>query len=376
MIAPGETIGILGGGQLGRMLAMAAAQLGYRVHIFAPEPDAIAAEVAAAFTCAAWDDTPALARFAADCAVVTYEFENVPVTPLAALGTTPILPHPKALETGQDRLAEKHFVTALGGRTARFAPVDSPDDLAAAIAQVGAPGILKTRRDGYDGKGPWRIGASGDTRGLKLPAKPLIYEGLVRFSAEFSVILARRAPKSSAKNGDAKNSDRGDIRFWDSPLNEHEGGILARSSLPAPAAVREQVAAARALAQKVAEALDYVGVLTCEFFATQDGPVFNEIAPRVHNSGHWTIEGAITSQFENHIRAICGLPLGDTTLIAKGVEMRNIIGANQTGPKTGKWAAEDWDKILSDPANHLHLYGKAASRPGRKMGHVTRLTLA
>ena len=247
MIAPGETIGILGGGQLGRMLAMAAAQLGYRVHIFAPEPDAIAAEVAAAFTCAAWDDTPA---------------------------------------------------------------------------------------------------------------------------------LARRAPKSSAKNGDAKNSDRGDIRFWDSPLNEHEGGILARSSLPAPAAVREQVAAARALAQKVAEALDYVGVLTCEFFATQDGPVFNEIAPRVHNSGHWTIEGAITSQFENHIRAICGLPLGDTTLIAKGVEMRNIIGANQTGPKTGKWAAEDWDKILSDPANHLHLYGKAASRPGRKMGHVTRLTLA
>ncbi len=376
MIAPGETIGILGGGQLGRMLAMAAAQLGYRVHIFAPEPDAIAAEVAAAFTCAAWDDTPALARFAADCAVVTYEFENVPVTPLAALGTTPILPHPKALETGQDRLAEKHFVTALGGRTARFAPVDSPDDLAAAIAQVGAPGILKTRRDGYDGKGQWRIGASGDTRGLKLPAKPLIYEGLVRFSAEFSVILARRAPKSSAKNSDTKNSDRGDIRFWDSPLNEHEGGILARSSLPAPAAVREQVAAARALAQKVAEALDYVGVLTCEFFATQDGPVFNEIAPRVHNSGHWTIEGAITSQFENHIRAICGLPLGDTTLIAKGVEMRNIIGANQTGPKTGKWAAEDWDKILSDPANHLHLYGKAASRPGRKMGHVTRLTLA
>ncbi len=366
MIPPGETIGILGGGQLGRMLGMAAAQLGYRVHIFAPEPDSIAAEVCAAFTCAGWNDTAALARFAADCAVITYEFENVPVGPLAALGSVPILPHPRSLETGQDRLTEKHFVTALGGRTAPFAPVDSPADLGQAVAQVGAPGILKTRRDGYDGKGQWRIGASGDIRGLDLPDKPLIYEGLVRFSAEFSVILARRA---------AKNSDGGDIRFWDSPLNEHEGGILARSSLPAPPAVLAQVAEARALAQKVAETLDYVGVLTCEFFATPDGPVFNEIAPRVHNSGHWTIEGAITSQFENHIRAICGLPLGDTTLIVKGVEMRNIIGANQTGPKTGKWAAEDWDKILSDPANHLHLYGKAASRPGRKMGHVTRLTL-
>ena len=371
MIPPGETIGILGGGQLGRMLAMAAAQLGYRVHIFAPEPDSIAAEVAAAFTCAAWEDTGALKAFAADCAVVTYEFENVPVAPLAALGTVPILPHPRALETGQDRLTEKTFVTALGGRTAPFAPVDlsnadSSDALEQAIAQVGAPGILKTRRDGYDGKGQWRIGSSGDTRGLDLPPKPLIYEGLVRFSAEFSVILARRA---------AKNRDGGDIRFWDSPLNEHEGGILARSSLPAPPAVLAQIAEARALAQKVAEALDYVGVLTCEFFATKDGPVFNEIAPRVHNSGHWTIEGAITSQFENHIRAVCGLPLGDTTLIVKGVEMRNIIGANQTGPRSSGWAAEDWDKILSDPANHLHLYGKAASRPGRKMGHVTRLTL-
>ena len=157
----------------------------------------------------------------------------------------------------------------------------------------------------------------------------------------------------------------GDVRFWDSPLNEHEGGILARSSLPAPPQVLVQVAQARALAQKVAEALDYVGVMTAEFFATADGPLFNEIAPRVHNSGHWTIEGALTSQFENHIRAICGLPLGDTAMAARGVEMRNIIGD----------AAEDWAKILSDPANHLHLYGKAASRPGRKMGHVTRLIL-
>ena len=351
MISPGETIGILGGGQLARMLAMAAAQLGYRCHIFAPEPDSIAAEVCAAFTCAGWADAEAMAAFAADCAVITYEFENVPVLPLAALGNTPILPHPRALETAQDRLTEKNFVNALGGRTAPFAAVDTPADLPAAITAIGAPGILKTRRDGYDGKGQWRIGPSGDARGLDLPQKPLIYEGLVHFSAEFSVILVRAA--------------NGDVRFWDSPLNEHEGGILARSSLPAPPQVLVQVAQARALAQKVAEALDYVGVMTAEFFATADGPLFNEIAPRVHNSGHWTIEGALTSQFENHIRAICGLPLGDTAMAARGVEMRNIIGD----------AAEDWAKILSDPANHLHLYGKAASRPGRKMGHVTRLIL-
>jgi 5-(carboxyamino)imidazole ribonucleotide synthase len=351
MIPPGETIGILGGGQLGRMLAMAAAQLGYRCHIFAPEPDSIAAEVAAAFTCAGWSDSAAMARFAADCAVVTYEFENVPVSPLTGLGSVPVLPHPRALETAQDRLTEKRFVAGLGGRTAPFAPVDSPADVAAAVAEVGAPGILKTRRDGYDGKGQWRVGASGDLRGLNLPAKPLIYEGLVHFAAEFSVILAR-------------GSD-GDIRFWDSPQNTHEGGILARSTVPAPAQVLAQVPEARALAAKIAEALGYVGVMACEFFATKDGPVFNEMAPRVHNSGHWTIEGALTSQFENHIRAICGLPLGDTALAAKGVEMRNIIGD----------AAEDWAKLLSDPANHLHLYGKAAARPGRKMGHVTRLTL-
>lgn len=351
MIPPGETIGILGGGQLGRMIAMAAAQLGYRCHIYAPESESIAAEVSAAFTSAAWDDAAAMARFAADCAVVTYEFENVPVAPLAALGEVPLHPHPRALETAQDRLSEKRFVEALGGRPAPYAPVDSPAGLAAAVAQVGAPGILKTRRDGYDGKGQWRIAAAEAAAGLDLPAQPLIYEGLVRFDAEFSVLLCRGAD--------------GDVRFWDSPENVHEGGILARSSVPASAPVRDQVDEARALAARVAEALGYVGVLTLEFFATAAGPVFNEMAPRVHNSGHWTIEGALTSQFENHVRAICGLPLGDTALAARGVEMRNIIGD----------AAEDWPKLLSDPANHLHLYGKAAARPGRKMGHVTRLTL-
>jgi 5-(carboxyamino)imidazole ribonucleotide synthase len=351
MIPPGETIGILGGGQLGRMLAMAAAQLGYRCHVYAPEAESIAAEVSAAFTCAAWDDAAAMARFARDCAVVTYEFENVPVPPLTALGDVPLLAHPRALETAQDRLNEKRFVEGLGGRPAAYAPVSSAADLAAAIAAIGTPGILKTRRDGYDGKGQWRIMALADADALDLPQKPLIYEGFVRFEAEFSVVLCRGAD--------------GDIRFWDTPENVHKSGILARSTVPACHLVQEQVGDARALAARVAAALGYVGVLTLEFFATADGPVFNEMAPRVHNSGHWTIEGAVTSQFENHIRAICGLPLGSTALAAQSVDMRNIIGD----------AAEDWAELLADPANHLHLYGKAAARPGRKMGHVTRLTL-
>jgi len=351
MIPPGETIGILGGGQLGRMIAMAAAQLGYRCHVYAPEADSIAAEVCGGFTCAEWDDTAAMERFAADCAVITYEFENVPVAPLAALGGVPLLPHPRALETAQDRLTEKRFVEALGGRPAPFAAVDTSEDLATAIETIGIPGILKTRRDGYDGKGQWRIMSPLDAEAVTISGRPLIYEGFVRFTAEFSVILCRGAD--------------GDIRYWDSAENVHEGGILARSSVPASVEVQGQVPQARALAAKVAQALDYVGVLTLEFFATPEGPVFNEMAPRVHNSGHWTIEGALTSQFENHVRAICGLPLGDTSLAAHGVEMRNIIGD----------VAEEWALILSDPANHLHLYGKAAARPGRKMGHVTRLVL-
>lgn len=351
MIPPGETIGILGGGQLGRMLAMAAARLGYRVHIFAPEADSIAADVAAQFTCAEWNDAAAMAAFAADCAVVTYEFENVPVGPLRSLGAVALLPNARALEVAQDRLNEKRFVTELGGRPAPFAAVDTAVDLAHAVETIGAPGILKTRRDGYDGKGQWRIMAAADAVQVALTGQPLVYEGFVRFTAEFSVILCR--------------AHDGSLVFWDSAENVHKGGILDRSTVPAGADVAAQVPAARELAAKVAAALDYVGVLTLEFFATPDGPVFNEMAPRVHNSGHWTIEGALTSQFENHIRAICGLPLGDTALAAKGVEMWNLIGDE----------AHDWAPILSDPRNHLHLYGKAAARPGRKMGHVTRLTL-
>ena len=351
MILPGQTIGILGGGQLGRMIAMAAAQLGYRCHVFAPEADSIAAEVCAAHTRADWHDADAMARFAAACDVVTLEFENVPVSALAALGDVPLYPGRKALEIGQDRLSEKRFIEELGGRPAPYAPVDSAADLAAAIAAIGAPGILKTRRDGYDGKGQWRIMQAEDASALDLPATPLIYEGFVTFFAEFSVILCRGAD--------------GEVRFWDSAKNRHDGGILALSTVPAPADVLAQVPAARELAAKAAEALGYVGVLAIEFFATETGPVFNEMAPRVHNSGHWTTEGAVISQFENHVRAVCGLPLGDTRLAAKAVEMRNLIGddaANVAG-------------LLADPANHLHLYGKAEARPGRKMGHVTRLVL-
>lgn len=353
MIPPGETIGILGGGQLGRMIAMAAAQLGYRCHVYAPEADSVAAEVCGAFTNAEWDDSAALAAFAADCAVITYEFENVPVAPLAALGDALLLPGGNALQVAQDRLSEKTFVSQLGGRPAPFAAVDSRADLAAAMARIGTPGVLKTRRDGYDGKGQWRIMAEADAAALDHGtfARPLVYEGFVTFAAEFSVILCRAAS--------------GDVRFWESAQNRHDHGILARSTVPAGAEVAGQVAEARALAKAIADRLGYVGVLTCEFFATAAGPVFNEMAPRVHNSGHWTIEGALTSQFENHVRAICGLPLGDTRLAAKGVVMDNLIGDD----------VHDWPAILSDPANHLHLYGKAAARPGRKMGHVTRLVL-
>jgi 5-(carboxyamino)imidazole ribonucleotide synthase len=351
MIPPGATIGILGGGQLGRMLALAAAQLGYRCHVYSPEPNSIAGELCAAQTCAAWEDTTAMAGFAADCAVITYEFENVPVCPLAALGSAALLPPLRALEVAQDRLNEKQFVAALGGRTAPFMAVDTAEDLQQALIRIGSPGILKTRREGYDGKGQYRIAYDHEADGIALGGQAMLYEGLVEFSHEFSVILCR--------------GQDGQVLFWDSAENIHEQGVLATSTVPAAAQVLEQVDEARALAETVAAALGYVGVAAFEFFATAAGPVFNEMAPRVHNSGHWTIEGALTSQFENHIRAICGLPLGDTRLAARGVLMHNLIGDT----------ADTWPALLADPANHLHLYGKGAPRAGRKMGHVTRLTL-
>jgi 5-(carboxyamino)imidazole ribonucleotide synthase len=349
VIEPGATIGILGGGQLGRMLAMAAAQLGYRCHAYDPKPDSGAAEVSAEFTCAPWFDRNAIGNFAAQCDVVTFEFENVPAGPLAAIPPGKLWPPLRALEVAQDRLHEKAFAETCGGRTAPYAQVDSADDLAAAADRIGAPGILKTRREGYDGKGQWRIESPRDVEGLRLPATNLIYEGFVNFATEFSVILVRGAD--------------GEARFWDSPCNAHTNGILATSRLPAPAAVTDQVPEARELARRIADSLGYVGVMTCEFFATDAGPVFNEMAPRVHNSGHWTIEGAVTSQFENHVRAIAGLPLGDIRTIAPRVEMENLIGRD----------VERAPQILAEPGAHLHLYGKNEAREGRKMGHVTRL---
>ncbi|GAB5482496.1 MAG: 5-(carboxyamino)imidazole ribonucleotide synthase [Parasphingorhabdus sp.] len=351
-LPPGSVIGILGGGQLGRMLAVAAAQLGYRCHIYAPDKASVAADVAAKFTCAQDDDIEALGKFADGCDVITFEFENVPVASLnATAGRAPLHPPVGALDIAQNRIAEKNFARTHGGTTAPFAEVTDSASLDKAIDDIGAPAILKTIRMGYDGKGQSRI-KPGDDLAVHWDAvghQPCVAEGFVEFTHEFSVILVR--------------GQDGAVRYWDTPHNVHEDGILAKSLLPAPGQIIEQEKAARALAAKMAEAMDYVGVLTCEFFATADGPVFNEMAPRVHNSGHWTIEGAITSQFENHIRAICGLPLGDTGLAADKVEMTNLIGGN----------TDEWQALLTDPANHLHLYGKTESRPGRKMGHVTKL---
>lgn len=350
MLKRGSTIGILGGGQLGRMMAVAAAQLGYRCIGYSPEGDNVAAAVCEDFFTNDWDDKDALAAFAARCDVVTWEFENVPVETARAFPADCIFPDPRALETAQDRLSEKRFVENLGGRPAAYAKVDSRTDLEAAADRLGAPGILKTRRDGYDGKGQWRIMSGRDAAGLKMPDAAAIYEGFVEFSAEFSVILVR--------------GQNGEVRFWDSARNTHEGGVLAASLLPAGKVVDAQVEEARKLAGKVAQALNYVGVLTLEFFATHEGPIFNEMAPRVHNSGHWTIEGAATSQFENHIRAVAGLPLGDTRTIAEAVEMRNILGTEIEGAHA----------FLADADTHLHDYGKSEVREGRKMGHLTRLT--
>jgi 5-(carboxyamino)imidazole ribonucleotide synthase len=350
MLAAGSTIGILGGGQLGRMLAVAALQLGYKVVGYAPAGDNVAADACADFITKDWDDAAALARFAGLCDVVTWEFENVPLSTVAALPQHLLACPPRALEVAQDRLSEKAFAAALGGVPAPYAAVESAQELAAAIARVGTPGILKTARDGYDGKGQWRVRSGVEAGALAFPGVTCIYEGFVTYETEFSVILVR--------------AQDGKVRFWDSTANLHEGGMLSRSVLPAGALVEAQVAEARALAGKVADALGYVGVLTLEFFATREGPVFNEMAPRVHNSGHWTIEGAATSQFENHIRAICGLPLGGTKTRFEAIEMRNIVGEE----------ALTAHQILAEPGEpHLHLYGKAEAREGRKMGHVTRV---
>ena len=350
MLPPGSTIGILGGGQLGRMLAIAAAQLGYKVHIYAPDAESVAAEVTAHHSQAAWDDEPRLAAFAAACDVVTYEFENVPVDTVRFLsGHVAVRPGFAGLKIAQDRLEEKTFVADLGGRPAPFAAVPDRAALDTALARVGAPAILKTVRMGYDGKGQARLATAADADAAwdAIGRHAAVLEGFVAFAHEFSVILVRGID--------------GEIRFWDSPVNIHDDGILATSSLPPPAIIVDQQAEARALMAKIAEELDYVGVLTGEFFATNDGPVFNEMAPRVHNSGHWTIEGATQSQFENHIRAVAGLPLGSTATRALPVTMRNLIGAD----------IADIPPLLADENCHVHHYSKTEVREGRKLGHAT-----
>ena len=353
MIPPGSTIGILGGGQLGRMLALAAANLGYRVHVYAPEEELPAADVAAEVTRAAYMDLAALDRFAAAIDVATYEFENVDLACVEHLAQkVSVRPGARSLKVSQDRLAEKRFVEKLGGSPAPFRAVDTLDSLADALGDLGFPAILKTRRFGYDGKGQVRIDDFKDVAASwrMLGGKPAVLEGLVRFEAEFSILLAR--------------GDDGQVVVYDAPCNNHEGGILMRSEVPAGPRIEEEEASAAALARAAADQLGHIGLLTFEFFSTPSGAVFNEMAPRVHNSGHWTIEGARTSQFENHIRAVCGLPLGDTRRTAPAVSMDNLLGD----------AAHDWAALLADSAAHLHLYGKSDPRPGRKMGHVTRLS--
>lgn len=351
-LPPGSTIGIIGGGQLGRMLVIAAATLGYRVHIFAPDDDSCAAEISATVTRAAYSDRAALAAFADSVDVATFEFENIDAAPLAEVACRVSLwPPLAALEIGQDRITEKNFASDLGARTAPWTSVSSRADLDTAIASVGLPAILKTTRFGYDGKGQARIKDETDVDAAwtAIAGKPAILEAMVPFDHEFSLIVAR--------------DQYGAISFWDAPENVHKDGILATSTIPPSDIVRQQVPAARGLARRLAEKLEYVGVFAVEFFASNDGPVFNEMAPRVHNSGHWTIEGAVTSQFENHIRAVAGLPLGSTKIIGSSVIMKNIIGHD----------ADDWLAMAGDSGSHLHLYGKDEARDGRKMGHITRV---
>jgi 5-(carboxyamino)imidazole ribonucleotide synthase len=351
-IPPGSTIGIIGGGQLGRMLAMAAAQLGYRVHILDPDPECCAGDVAAKLTVADYDDRAALVAFAESVDVATYEFENVDAAPLDEIANrVALFPPLSALRIAQDRIAEKRFAAQHGGTTARWEAVENAAALSAAISALGAPAILKTTRFGYDGKGQARLAspADADAAWASIDSGPAILEAIVPFDHEFSVLIVRGQDGATA--------------IWDSAENVHEDGILATSTVPPHPAIVAQLPEARALAGRVAEALDYVGVLTLEFFASAEGPVFNEMAPRVHNSGHWTTEGAITSQFESHIRAICGLPLGDTSLVTDGAIMTNLIGSD----------VADWPALMGERGAHVHLYGKGEPRAGRKMGHVTRL---
>ncbi len=350
-LAPGATIGILGGGQLGRMLSVAAARLGFKTCIFEPAADCPASHVANVHFKAPYEDEDALRAFAAACDVITFEFENIPAAALDLLsGLTPVRPGRRALKVSQDRLVEKAALADLGLATAPFAAVDDAEDLAEALAEIGPPGILKTRRFGYDGKGQVRIDTpEGAAAALEeMAGQPAIYEGFVAFSHEVSVIAARGLS--------------GEVACYDPGENVHEDGILRRTTVPAHLSAAQRADAAL-LAGRILNALDYVGVMGVELFVTPEALIVNEIAPRVHNSGHWTQAGCAVDQFEQHIRAVAGLPLGDGSRHADA-EMENLIG-------------DDIDRLpdlLRDPRASIHLYGKAEARPGRKMGHVNRVS--
>jgi 5-(carboxyamino)imidazole ribonucleotide synthase len=350
-LAPGSAIGILGGGQLGRMLALAAAQLGLKCHIYAPEPDSPAFQVSAAHTIGDYADFAALARFAAAVDVVTYEFENVPGETAAFFeGRVPLAPGARALSIAQDRIDEKTFIAGLGIPVASFAAVSDIMDLDAALTRIGRPAILKTRRFGYDGKGQTKVDGdkSAAMAWAEIGEAPAILEGFVGFDTEISVIAARGWD--------------GSIAVYDVPENRHVHHILHTSTVPAavPAQTAEQ---ARGLGGRIIEALDYVGVIGIEMFVGEAGLVVNEIAPRVHNSGHWTMDACAVSQFEQHVRAICGWPLGATGRHSD-VVMTNLLGDD----------VDAWASLAAAPDTALHLYGKSGSQPGRKMGHCNRLT--
>jgi 5-(carboxyamino)imidazole ribonucleotide synthase len=354
-LPPGSTIGILGSGQLGRMLALAAARLGLKTHIYCEESGP-AFDVATRTSKGGFGDLSALTRFAGEVEAVTYEFENVALATARHLaGLVPVRPGARALEVAQDRLAEKEFISGLGIAVAPFRRIDGPRDLAAALSHLAGPAILKTRRLGYDGKGQASVapGADAATAWNEIGAQPAVLEQRIGFALEISALVVRSAA--------------GEMAFYDCPRNTHEGGILRRSVVPSGLA-EDDLARARDIAGRIAEALDYVGLLAVEMFhlGAEEPPagrlIVNEIAPRVHNSGHWTIEACAVSQFENHIRAVAGWPLG-TTARHSDAEMVNLIGPE----------ALDWPRLAAEPGACLHLYGKREARAGRKMGHITRL---
>lgn len=349
-LAPGATIGILGGGQLGRMLSVAASRLGFLTHVYEPGADPPAGQVAHRVTTAPYDDAAALSAFAGSVDVVTYEFENIPTAVLDLLeALCPIRPGRAALATSQDRLTEKTFLQGLGLQTAPFAAVDDAASLADALDAIGTPSILKTRRFGYDGKGQVRLAQGTDPAAALagLNGAPAILEGFVNFGAEISVIAARGL--------------NGEVAAYDPGENVHRDGILHSTTVPAKITVAQRTDAVL-LAGRILNALDYVGVMGVELFVTGAGLLVNEIAPRVHNSGHWTQNGCVVDQFEQHIRAIAGWPLGNGGRHAD-IRMENLVGDD---------VARVPD-LAADPGTAIHLYGKAEARAGRKMGHVNRV---